>query len=518
MTYVPVSAEETHILAVIALTGQTLYYADANLSMSDGKYYEGRLEVGNLSRAFSSWTEPKQRQSTLTMTLKDNDGTIRDLIDTYTWGTHMVSIYVGRGRNLADYILDFEGIIKFPGGISYDNHRVTVRLRDARDRDKVTLPGNKFLTADYPNLEEKKIGNPIPVVYGDWSDTAIPAACTDTTVNEFTIADHAIKSIVQVYKNGSPVAHTNEDLAAATFRIAAYAPGTDVVTVKCQGKTDSGILITHPVHILYDIQTVLLGIDTGDIDTDSYNDLEDELLEFTARRVINSDSSSDALIEELAIECGFDLTVENGLYTVTSRMPRIAYDTLYDETNVKADSMAVDYDPEGLYANYLEGNYAWDPANEIYLSQTIAENIDQQAEVGAVSRTINYNWLYTEADVLTTLGRMILLYSIEIRVVRFTGLGEAILEQIGNRVGLTFANFTERPLLLRETGKNFKRRSCDLSGYDVLSFAYPGYWTGDDAPNWDDATEAQRASQGFCTDDNGCAKVGDNTSKKSHWW
>jgi len=52
---------------------------------------------------------------------------------------------------------------------------------------------------------------------------------------------------------------------------------------------------------------------------------------------------------------------------------------------------------------------------------------------------------------------MIMLYSIEIRVVQFTGLGEAIIEQIGNRVGLTFANFTERPLLIRATGKNFNR-------------------------------------------------------------
>ncbi len=520
MTYIPSPSEKTHVLAVIELTGLTLYYADSHLSMSDGNFYEGRLEVGTLQRAFSSWSEPRQRQSTLAITLKDRDRTVRTLLESYTWGLRRVAVYVGKGRNLADYTLDFEGIIKFPGGISYDESKVRVQLRDARDRDELVLPSELFTIDAYPHLDDRASGKAIPIAYGDWSGRAVPVVCTDTTTNEFTIAGHAIKSIVQVYLNGAAVSHTNEDLTAATFRIASYDPQNDLVTVTFQGKTDdTGALITNPVGVLRDLQENYAGVDPADIDADSYDLLADELSGFAMRRYITEQSSSGVLIEELATECAFDVAVENGEYAVRSRTPSQSYDTLYDATNVKTDSLVVEYDPENLYANRLTGVYDWDPTNNAYRNAVEMNHTAQQTALGKViTRLISFKWLYIQEHVETTLSRFILLYSSEIRVIRFTGLGEAILEQLGNRVGLSFAGFEERPLLVRDVSKNFKNHSCEISGYDALSYANPGYWTIDGAPGWLAASASQRISQGFWTDDDGYASAGVEESKVSNWW
>ncbi|GAF78507.1 unnamed protein product, partial [marine sediment metagenome] len=58
MGLTPTAIGEYHVLAVVELTGLTLYYANDSLSMSDGNYYEGRLKSSALQRAFSSFTEP----------------------------------------------------------------------------------------------------------------------------------------------------------------------------------------------------------------------------------------------------------------------------------------------------------------------------------------------------------------------------------------------------------------------------------------------------------------------------
>jgi len=102
--------------------------------------------------------------------------------------------------------------------------------------------------------------------------------------------------------------------------------------------------------------------------------------------------------------------------------------------------------------------------------------------------------------------------------VKFTGLGEGILTQLSDRIGLTYANFVNRPLHVREFSKNYNTMSCIIYGYDSIAHVMPGYWCDDSAPNYDDATEQQRASQGFWTDDDGLAKTGDEDSKVSHWW
>jgi len=516
MTFVPSHSGEYHVLAVIMLTGMTLRYADTSMSMSDGYYYDGRLSASALSRAFSSFTEPRQRQSTLTITLRDEDLTIRQYLDQYVWGNRQVKIYIGRGRNLADYTLEFDGKIKFPDGISFDRREVQIELRDARNTDWVMLPPNKFWKETYPNLEEAAEGQPIPIAYGDWSDRPVPVRCIDTTTNEFKICDHAIFAIDRVYKNTTPISHTDEDLTLATFRIADYDPTSDVVTVAFQGRMSGA---AYPGDVLTDLLAIWENVPHDNIDWTAIAELNVEYHDFQVRRYINEEISSNTLIEELAIECGFDVYIINGQYTARSRRPKIETDYDFDEISIVPDSLKVEADPESLYANRIDCYYKYSPEARDFLSKGREDNKSEQTRLGQIiPRTINFYWLYLTSNVFTVAQHLIMLYSREINVIQVTALGDGILVQLGDRVGITVGHYAGRPLMVREVTKHFSDMSCTLYGYDMIKHVLPGYWTDDTAPNFENATPAEKAVQGFWTDDDGYADPGNEDSIISAWW
>jgi len=502
--------------------GKTFYYADKSMSMSDGNYYDGRLSVSTLQRAFSSFTAPKQRHSTLTITLKDADLTVRELLDLYTWGNREVKVYVGKGRNLDDYSIDFHGIIKIPGGISFDRKEVFIKLRDVRNSDELMLPINKYWTTDYPNLEEKAEGKPIPIAYGDYSSMWIDVYCIDTTAKKFKIADHAIKSIENVTKNGEVgTSWSSPNLTDATFILdEEYDPDNDTVGVKFKGKVDGeSNLIEKPIDILEDLLKNYVAVSDENIDQDSFDELNIETGDVRCRRYIADEISSNTLMEELAIENMFDLFIENDKYTARSRMPKIQVDATYDNISIMPDSMRVDSDPEGLYANQIKCNYRYDQLQDKYMRHSQEDNVIEQDRIGQViPRTINFNWLWVDSDVHALAMHLIMLYSREINVIKFTALGDGILTKLADRVGLTFANYVGRPLVVREISKHFNTMSCTIFGYDEVKHVLPGYITANDAPDYDDATLEERATMGFLTDDDGEAKPGDEDSKVSHIW
>jgi hypothetical protein len=366
-------------------------------------------------------------------------------------------------------------------------------------------------------------------VYGDWSDTHLPCVCVDTTTKTFKFADHGVFSIDQVYKNGDAITSNYRDLTEATFRISeSYTPGTDVITVKAKGRNAAGpALLENPVDILRDIQEEYVGIDSGDIDSTTYGELETELSDFECRRYIDEDISSNTLIDELAIECMFDLFIVGDKYKVRSRIPKLIIDREFDDTEVVADSMHYEADPEELYANRIkcEYNYGhdYDYDNDVdeWLFQAIlqVDNSKAQTDYGVViPRTIQFKWLYLETNVDTIAQHLVLLYAHEIGVIKFTSLGNGILTELSDRVSLTHANFSERPLHVREYGKHYNTMTCTIWAYDSIKHVLPGYWTADGAPDYDSSTDEQRATQGYWTDDDGYAKTGDEDSKVSHWW
>lgn len=519
MTYSPAAAEQYHTLIKIELTGLTLYFADENLSMSDGNFYEGRLRLTGLTRSFSSYSEPKQRQSTMTVRLRDEDATIRGYLEDYHWGNKAVTIYVGKGRDLSDYTVEFQGQTKFPGGVSFDYSQVEIQVRDARNKDWTMLPENKFWTSDYPNLEEGLSALPIPYVWGDWSDTPVPCYCIDTTTNKFKIADHSIESIVQVYKNGATISHADEDLSNAEFTITSYTPEDDTVTATITGRDEGGSLLENAIDILEDIQVNMVGIAAGDLDSSSYNELRAALSDMVLRYHLKKELSSNTIIEELMLEVYADLFLKGDTYYVTDRIPSSSYDYLFDESNTREYSFQVQHDPENLYANRIKVEYKYDPVEERYLKNVQADNTEEQTAAGKIMPITSYlDWLYTDADGTTFSQHRRLLYSQEIRVIEFDGLQEAIIIGLGDRVGLTLFGFDERPLLVRKITKNFEKKSAKIEGYDVLSWTNVGHWTADTAPDYSTATDAEKTVSGYWCDASGLADPGNPDSDISQWW
>jgi hypothetical protein len=147
------------------------------------------------------------------------------------------------------------------------------------------------------------------------------------------------------------------------------------------------------------------------------------------------------------------------------------------------------------------------------------DNTDEQNRVQqVVARTIDFKWLYEHVDVDALAQHFILLYSKEIDVVQITLLGDGILCQLADRFGLTFGNYNNRPLVIRELSKHYGTMSCTVFGYDEVKHVLPGYWTDDGAPDYENATADQRGMQGFWTNDDGEAAPGEETSKVSNYW
>lgn len=479
-------SEKYHTLAVIYLTGLTLRVADTSMSMSDGNYYDGRLSVQTLTRSFSSFLQPKQRQSTISLTIADEDGTFQALIRDYHFGYRDVEILVGKGTSLDDYIIDFKGVIQFPNGVTHTEKSVTINVRDIRSKDDRNLPVNKYWASDYPNIEEDAIGSVKPLIWGNWSDTPLPATCIDTTIPRFSVGEGTLKEITQVYKNGSPIVHTDEDLVNGEFTISSYTPGDDIITVAVQGRVNGpGELMESINDIVYDIQVGLVEIDPGNIDLVNYADVGYDFSSFRLRRYLNTVTSSNTLLEQIMVELNIDLYISSaGLYTMEGREPGVNYDYVYDETNILPDTFNVEYDPEGLYANRFIANYKYNPINQNYMRTLVDNNTQEQASLGQVeSRTFDLLWLYIEDDAIGTVTRKKLLMSTWMPVVTFSGTWDAIYLGLTDRVLLNFGDFVNRPLYIRRVVKNFKNKIAQVSGYDMISFTLPGAWVSGESTN-----------------------------------
>jgi len=99
---------------------------------------------------------------------------------------------------------------------------------------------------------------------------------------------------------------------------------------------------------------------------------------------------------------------------------------------------------------------------------------------------------------------------------------------LGDKVQLTM---TRAPF---EQSTGFSKRHFEISGRSISCFpmvnsldlfdlkefgAAIGFWTDASAPTWDNAADADKASDGYWCDANGYAKTGEEASKNvSRWW
>lgn len=176
-----------HVLLHIELTGKTLYFADKDVLLDNGIFYEGRLEVGILRSSYGGFLSDTPVMSSLNISLKNIDDGLNEDLDAYSWANRVIKVYEGEGTDWAGYGLKFQGIIRWPNSFSRDSNKVSFCADDIRARDVKSLPATHFDS-----------GSPIPILYGKFADPCyLPLTLKEG--DTYQIAEHAIKEFDGVY-------------------------------------------------------------------------------------------------------------------------------------------------------------------------------------------------------------------------------------------------------------------------------------------------------------------------------
>ena len=542
---------EYHMLVEFVLDSTTLRYADEDVSIQQsnatGFFYAGRiLGGGMLVRDLGTFLEPHETIQNFDVGVDNSDGHAQGLINQHTFANRRVRIWLGEGIRKSQYSEVFTGFVAHPNGISWDEDAATFTVIDQRVRHRKLLPAGRFITDTYPNVEAKGKNQPIPIVYGDWGESAgsgngsitIPVICTDMTTAQkrFKISAHGIKSLDRVLKNAVALSLStqvnNICLSDGTFRIAtavSYSGTADTISVNCKGiQTINGTLIEKPMDVMRSIQTAWLGLTATDLNITAYHDAQntsgtdDELV----RRFINTELSSEQLAKELLNESQIDMRFAGGKYSPKYRTLDIDstrkdfrdFDImLADETNEKAD-FAVQKDPSRFYANKVRSTFRYDPINAIYDGSYSRQITAAVAAASAViERQMEFNWYYRTTETELRVDRELATYTTEPVNITFRSGPRALMLNLADQIDVTYNIFDDAPMQIRRIETDLLTMTSRLSGYNLFMLGI-GHWTASTAPTWNAASKAERDSQGFWCDANGYASASDSSSLLISKW
>ena len=542
---------EYHMLVEFVLDSTTLRYADEDVSIQQsnatGFFYAGRiLGGGMLVRDLGTFLEPHETIQNFDVGVDNSDGHAQGLINQHTFANRRVRIWLGEGIRKSQYSEVFTGFVAHPNGISWDEDAATFTVIDQRVRHRKLLPAGRFITDTYPNVEAKGKNQPIPIVYGDWGESAgsgngsitIPVICTDMTTAQkrFKISAHGIKSLDRVLKNAVALSLStqvnNICLSDGTFRIAtavSYSGTADTISVNCKGiQTINGTLIEKPMDVMRSIQTAWLGLTATDLNITAYHDAQntsgtdDELV----RRFINTELSSEQLAKELLNESQIDMRFAGGKYSPKYRTLDIDstrkdfrdFDImLADETNEKAD-FAVQKDPSRFYANKVRSTFRYDPINAIYDGSYSRQITAAVASASAViERQMEFNWYYRTTETELRVDRELATYTTEPVNITFRSGPRALMLNLADQIDVTYNIFDDAPMQIRRIETDLLTMTSRLSGYNLFMLGI-GHWTASTAPTWNAASKAERDSQGFWCDANGYASASDSSSLLISKW
>jgi len=536
-------SSEFHYLAEIFLDGTTLYYADEDLSIQTtnltGVFYEGRLpQQGSLVRSLGTFLEAKETISTFDVQLDNRDGAIEDILTTYTVANREVDIWVGEGVRKENYSKVFPGVIAHPAGVSWNEQGASFNIIDKRLKSRITLPADRFLIDDYPNLETKSVNQPIPIIYGNFASNQpgpvqVRAYCVDTETQKFKIAGHRVSSIDKVLKNAIRMnvaqAAANLSLNDASFNLTGtnYDATVDIVEVNCQGiVTTNGTLIEKPMDVVRNLQTAYMGLSSVDLSGTAYNDGNIETGTEVIRSTISEESSTELLIGEVLKESSFDMRFVDGQYNPKSRnldiqANRASFreeDIIIGNSSEEFAKFGVARDPDRIYLNKIRAQYNYSPIDARYLSEYTYALSSAVADVSAViERLVNYNWYYKQAEVEGRAQREVATFSTEPAEVEMTVTSRALLKNLADQIDLTYNVFTDRPFQIRRMDLDLSNMTVRLNAWDFLSLG-SGRWATGSAVAYASADATERGSNGYWCNGDGFATSSDSTSLNVSKW
>lgn len=395
------------------------------------------------------------------------------------------------------------------------------------DTDKKYYVVNK--TTDTFQISETSGGSVV-----DFSDNGTNVTWRYPTY-QFRLCDHAIKSITQVYidyDGGSgwqTISHNNENLTTAKFTIIAqnFELGTGRIKISFEGKHSASVLIETPPAIAEDLFLTYCGYAAGDLLASSFTTSKVRT-EMELNVPIERSTKALSIIEKICAsdlaffdedgdgklryrtwepELGSPPIIDDGFDILSKPLPKVIDDTVSLFWKIKVAYSWLGSQDKSLYAeeSNVESRYKYEK-EEVLTHETYLRGSSDASRLGQ--------------RLLLVLQDPSPLLTIDLKATQITKtLGDKFKITL-SRAPLMTGSYSERPFEIFGISKSFFPLIVKIQARDLPDYASNiGFWSADTTPDYDSATEAERASSGFWTDDDGYADPTDEDSRhKSRWW
>jgi len=307
-----------------------------------------------------------------------------------------------------------------------------------------------------------------------------------------------------------------------------YVPQQTIVKFAFKGRENSdGTHMTSVSDVINDLLTIFNGFTSADIDTTSFatSKLGSSISFGIPIGYSGNVKRVDAIIEKIAItdfafffvnKLGeFDYHVFNAI--ISSDSPNLDRSELLE--------YEVEYTQDEMFSKLRIG-YLQSSTNQNYLYDFQEDTPSQNKYLRLNQKTIN-TYLDNAVDARELSSRQLLIRKAP-RVL-ISGKCKWQLSQldVGGNFSITSSRspidnstgWSERTFQLLEISKDLNTGTISFVGEDLTALVSGvGAWTSDTAPNWATATDAEKASSGFWTEDTGLIDSTDISSNQSTYF
>lgn len=194
------------------VSNRNIYVEDRN---GTPRFYEARVDrAPTINITAGEWLSPNFEIGDLSISLNNRDGFFNDYLpqgEEYTqWIGGEVKILIGFGESREDYFEIFTGIIPHKKGVETTLEEIKINCYDKFEEDRTEIPTLIFDRTNFPFVDTDKIGQVLPIIYGDWSTDLssefgdIPAICSNANDDPiisyvWNISENALREIGSVY-------------------------------------------------------------------------------------------------------------------------------------------------------------------------------------------------------------------------------------------------------------------------------------------------------------------------------
>lgn len=354
---------------------------DTNAYYNDIYYDDVVKSIPSVTRVKSDYYNGRNVNEGGTIIIGNEHGEYDTLAEDVTLLGNSVRIYGGfYGYEFSDFELISVGFIK---RITLGTEFLTIEMKDKKDRLKIPIPENTFEIADYPNLNENNIGEPIPLIYG--SVRNFPVICTNEDEFDYDSDNRPAPAETLSFKVADMTDYTILSAISAVYVYDGDGHKTDVTVHATIDLTDGSFTLTSDYYVPGQTVTV---------DVDGYEDADGNLIE-----------NAIDIIKELIIN--YTTANYNNIYFNTGKWDRSrAFNIGIAINEAKAlDEVIEDITQKGTLANFQiddDDRYSCRILNEgagvdLYLNDWDILNIieldyDQDQLVAEVEIKYNRDW------------------------------------------------------------------------------------------------------------------------------